>query len=123
YDVRESARAAGRHHHDAHQGRRFQLGTDHDRRAARRGATAHHLCIPDGLLHRWPDGWCHERVRASTYGRSTHQKSRQEYDEVLAVRGIDLDIRDHEFVVLVGPSGCGKTTTLRMIAGLEDITG
>jgi multiple sugar transport system ATP-binding protein len=41
---------------------------------------------------------------------------------VQAVRGIDLDIKDHEFVVLVGPSGCGKTTTLRMIAGLEDIT-
>jgi multiple sugar transport system ATP-binding protein len=38
------------------------------------------------------------------------------------VRGIDLDIADKEFVVLVGPSGCGKTTTLRMIAGLEDIT-
>jgi multiple sugar transport system ATP-binding protein len=44
------------------------------------------------------------------------------YDVVEAVRGIDLDIADHEFVVLVGPSGCGKSTTLRMIAGLEDIT-
>src|SRR6201993_67784 len=44
------------------------------------------------------------------------------YDEVEAVRGIDLDIADHEFVVLVGPSGCGKSTALRMIAGLEDIT-
>jgi multiple sugar transport system ATP-binding protein len=44
------------------------------------------------------------------------------YGEVPAVRGIDLDIADHEFVVLVGPSGCGKSTTLRMIAGLEDIT-
>jgi multiple sugar transport system ATP-binding protein len=40
-----------------------------------------------------------------------------------AVRGIDLDIADKEFVVLVGPSGCGKSTTLRMIAGLEDVTG
>ena len=39
-----------------------------------------------------------------------------------AVRSINLHIRDHEFMVLVGPSGCGKTTTLRMIAGLEDIT-
>ncbi|MEQ1689375.1 MAG: sn-glycerol-3-phosphate ABC transporter ATP-binding protein UgpC [Sphingopyxis sp.] len=46
----------------------------------------------------------------------------KKYDEVLAVRGIDLDIKDQEFVVLVGPSGCGKTTTLRMIAGLEEIT-
>src|SRR5947208_9304686 len=44
------------------------------------------------------------------------------YDETPAVRGIDLGIADKEFVVLVGPSGCGKTTTLRMIAGLEDIT-
>ncbi|QIP00586.1 ABC transporter ATP-binding protein [Bradyrhizobium symbiodeficiens] len=44
------------------------------------------------------------------------------YDDVEAVRGIDLDIADHEFIVLVGPSGCGKSTTLRMIAGLEDIT-
>ena len=45
------------------------------------------------------------------------------YDETPAVRGIDLEISDKEFVVLVGPSGCGKSTTLRMIAGLEDITG
>jgi len=44
------------------------------------------------------------------------------YDDVEAVRGIDLDIADHEFIVLVGPSGCGKSTTLRMIAGLEDIS-
>ena len=42
--------------------------------------------------------------------------------DVQAVRGIDLEIADQEFVVLVGPSGCGKSTTLRMIAGLEEIT-
>jgi len=42
--------------------------------------------------------------------------------DVQAVKGIDLEIEDHEFVVLVGPSGCGKSTTLRMIAGLEDIS-
>src|SRR6187399_1973140 len=53
----------------------------------------------------------------------TLRKVVKRYDEVEAVRGIDLDIADHEFVVLVGPSGCGKSTTLRMIAGLEDITG
>jgi multiple sugar transport system ATP-binding protein len=41
---------------------------------------------------------------------------------VRAVDGIDLVIADREFVVLVGPSGCGKTTTLRMVAGLEEIT-
>ncbi len=44
------------------------------------------------------------------------------YDEVHAVKDVNLDIHDKEFVVLVGPSGCGKTTTLRMVAGLESIT-
>ena len=43
-------------------------------------------------------------------------------DSVVAVHGVDLDVTDGEFVVLVGPSGCGKSTTLRMIAGLESIT-
>ena len=38
------------------------------------------------------------------------------------IDGLNLDINDKEFVVLVGPSGCGKSTTLRMIAGLEDLT-
>ena len=42
--------------------------------------------------------------------------------EHVAVHGVDLDVADGEFVVLVGPSGCGKSTTLRMIAGLESIT-
>ena len=44
------------------------------------------------------------------------------YDGVPAVRGIDLDIAEGEFIVLLGPSGCGKTTTLRAVAGLEDIS-
>src|SRR5215472_5685554 len=44
------------------------------------------------------------------------------YGSVEAVRAIDLDISNGEFVALVGPSGCGKSTTLRMIAGLEEIT-
>src|SRR5215472_8837034 len=44
------------------------------------------------------------------------------FDNVDAVRGIDLDIPDNELVVLVGPSGCGKSTTLRMIAGLEEVS-
>src|ERR1700730_7181489 len=47
----------------------------------------------------------------------------KKYDgDVHAVKDVNLDIRDKEFVVLVGPSGCGKTTTLRMVAGLESIT-
>ena len=45
------------------------------------------------------------------------------FGDVPAVRGIDLAIGDGEFIVLVGPSGCGKTTTLRMIAGLESVSG
>src|SRR5271155_2903886 len=44
----------------------------------------------------------------------------ESYGSVHAVRGIDLDIPDGEFTVLVGPSGCGKSTLLRTIAGLED---
>jgi multiple sugar transport system ATP-binding protein len=46
----------------------------------------------------------------------------KKFDEVHAVRDVNLSIRDKEFVVLVGPSGCGKTTTLRMVAGLESIS-
>jgi multiple sugar transport system ATP-binding protein len=44
------------------------------------------------------------------------------FGDVVAVNDVSLEIADREFVVLVGPSGCGKTTTLRMIAGLEEIS-
>ncbi|MFG1360073.1 ABC transporter ATP-binding protein [Xanthobacter pseudotagetidis] len=44
------------------------------------------------------------------------------YGATQVIHGVDVDIRDGEFVVLVGPSGCGKSTLLRMIAGLENIT-
>ena len=47
---------------------------------------------------------------------------RKSYGEHAVIHGVDVDIGDGEFVVLVGPSGCGKSTLLRMIAGLEDIT-
>jgi multiple sugar transport system ATP-binding protein len=50
--------------------------------------------------------------------REVHKR----YDDFHAVKGVSLEIRDKEFLVLVGPSGCGKTTTLRMVAGLESIT-
>jgi multiple sugar transport system ATP-binding protein len=52
----------------------------------------------------------------------TLEKLTKRYDNVLAVNGIDLEIQDKEFIVLVGPSGCGKSTTLRMVAGLEEIS-
>ena len=51
------------------------------------------------------------------------RKLRKSYGLLEVVHGIDLEIADREFVVLVGPSGCGKSTTLRMIAGLEEISG
>ncbi|MGJ3247988.1 MAG: ABC transporter ATP-binding protein [Elainellaceae cyanobacterium] len=44
------------------------------------------------------------------------------FDDVVAVNNLNLTVGDREFLVLVGPSGCGKTTSLRMLAGLEDIT-
>ena len=44
------------------------------------------------------------------------------YDSKVVIDGIDLEIKDKEFIVLVGASGCGKSTILRMIAGLEEIS-
>lgn len=44
------------------------------------------------------------------------------FGSVQVFHGIDLDVAEKEFVVLVGPSGCGKSTTLRMIAGLEEFS-
>jgi multiple sugar transport system ATP-binding protein len=52
------------------------------------------------------------------------EKINKFYDnEVHAVKDVSIDIKDKEFIVLVGPSGCGKSTILRMIAGLEEISG
>ncbi len=44
------------------------------------------------------------------------------YGDVQVLHGVDLQLEDNEFTVLVGPSGCGKSTTLRMVAGLEDVS-
>ena len=52
----------------------------------------------------------------------TFEHVTKRYGDVSAVRDLSLEINDGEFMVLVGPSGCGKTTSLRMIAGLEEIT-
>ncbi|MFS8047341.1 ABC transporter ATP-binding protein [Rhizobium sp. BR 314] len=48
---------------------------------------------------------------------------RKSYGHFEVLHGVDIDIADGEFVILVGPSGCGKSTLLRMIAGLEEISG
>ena len=46
----------------------------------------------------------------------------KKWKEITAVNNVSLNINDGEFIVLLGPSGCGKTTTMRLIAGLEEIT-
>ena len=48
---------------------------------------------------------------------------KKSYDKLEVIHGIDMEIANGEFVVIVGPSGCGKSTLLRMVAGLERITG
>ena len=53
----------------------------------------------------------------------TLDKLVKSYGKAQVIHGIDLEVRDGEFVVFVGPSGCGKSTTLRMIAGLEEVSG
>ncbi|MCF3638803.1 sn-glycerol-3-phosphate ABC transporter ATP-binding protein UgpC [Rhizobium sp. TRM95111] len=53
----------------------------------------------------------------------TLRKLVKRYGALEVVHGIDLEVKDREFIALVGPSGCGKSTTLRMIAGLEEVSG
>jgi multiple sugar transport system ATP-binding protein len=53
----------------------------------------------------------------------TLQNVEKDYGSLRILHGVDLEIADGEFVVLVGPSGCGKSTLLRMIAGLEEVSG
>jgi multiple sugar transport system ATP-binding protein len=53
----------------------------------------------------------------------TIRAAKKSFGDVAILHGVDIDIRDGSFTVLVGPSGCGKSTLLRMIAGLEEING
>ena len=52
----------------------------------------------------------------------TYEGVSKRFGDVVAVNNLDLEIEDREFVVFLGPSGCGKTTTLRLLAGLEELT-
>src|SRR5262249_14234484 len=115
-------RAAGGHRHVADQGRRVKLGSDHARGAPRRRPAADHLRLSHGLLHRRAHRRRHQGLEVLAMAQVSLRKLCKRFDDTEAVRGIDLDIADKEFVVLVGPSGCGKTTTLRMIAGLEEVS-
>ena len=56
-------------------------------------------------------------------GQVSLRSLKKSYGSVDVIKGIDLEVRDGEFLVFVGPSGCGKSTTLRMIAGLETVSG
>jgi multiple sugar transport system ATP-binding protein len=53
----------------------------------------------------------------------TFEHVTKRFDDTVAVDDLNIDVEDSEFLVLVGPSGCGKTTALRMLAGLEEISG
>ena len=65
-------------------------------------------------LEKTPADATHAMVRAERVHKS--------YGLVEVLKGIDLEVKDGEFVIFVGPSGCGKSTLLRSIAGLEDVT-
>ena len=54
--------------------------------------------------------------------RKVRKRFRLREGEVLALKGLDLDVRENEFICIVGPSGCGKSTFLRMAAGLEPVS-
>ena len=60
---------------------------------------------------------------SSSMAEVTVRDLKKSYDDLQVLHGLDIDIHNGEFVVLVGPSGCGKSTLLRMIAGLESISG
>src|SRR3970040_540121 len=53
----------------------------------------------------------------------TFQNVYKKFGDLTIIKDLDIEVQDKEFLVLVGPSGCGKTTALRLLAGLEEITG
>ena len=71
------------------------------------------------VVHRLDPRKIHQRKMAAI----TLNAVKKSYGKNAVVHGVDIEIADGEFIVIVGPSGCGKSTLLRMIAGLEEITG
>jgi multiple sugar transport system ATP-binding protein len=65
---------------------------------------------------------CCDHTNESLMARVKFESVTKRFDDFVAVRNLDIDIADQEFLVFVGPSGCGKTTSLRMLAGLEAVT-
>src|SRR6202047_2012999 len=63
------------------------------------------------------------RLHSGRMAEVTLRHVQKSFGPVTVIEDLDLDVEDHEFMVLVGPSGCGKSTALRMIAGLEEATG
>src|SRR3954452_869735 len=110
---------AGRRHVGADPRRCVLLGTADGGRPVGIDTGRHRLFILRRALRRRTD-----RIgeRLNRMGQVVLKGINKFYDSVHAVKDVNLQIRDKEFVVFVGPSGCGKTTTLRMIAGLEAIS-
>jgi multiple sugar transport system ATP-binding protein len=75
------------------------------------------------LTARLPDSSTSRLLDSSTSATIRFAGVDKRFDDFQAVRGLNLDIRDGELLVLLGPSGCGKTTTLNMLAGLEKPSG
>src|SRR5688500_16818044 len=73
-------------------------------------------------LHLEPNGTVGSIVGGSWMAAVEIRDVRKAFGNVKVIHGVDIEIGDGEFVILVGPSGCGKSTLLRMIAGLETIT-
>src|SRR5205814_8157715 len=73
------------------------------------------VCHPSPDLRRGDD--------STTMAKVQLRDVRKSYADLEVIHGVDIEIADGEFIVIVGPSGCGKSTLLRMVAGLETITG
>ena len=92
------------------------------RRVAGLGGADHGVRLADAAPARSRPDLRRRQVRDTRMSTVELKAVRKDYGSVEIIKGIDLSVRDREFVVFVGPSGCGKSTLLRMIAGLEEIT-